>query len=247
VIGPLRKFEKRLERIFEEPFTKAFKSGVHPLEIARRLLREIDDAKMLGVGGILAPNHFIVRLSPRDSERLAGVAMNLAAEMESLVITHTNQRGYQLISRPRVEFQLDETLREGEFSVEATLDEAAKAEPGNQKVRPGGKEKQAESRLGVLTIVEGEKAGTSHNLDMNTTRIGRAEENELVLDDPRASRFHAEIERTPAGYIIRDLQSTNGTMVRGRRVKERLLEDGDIVVVGETQMRFGLISGPRYS
>ncbi|MEW6555410.1 MAG: DUF3662 and FHA domain-containing protein [Actinomycetota bacterium] len=241
-MGPLRRFEKRLERLFEQPFTKVFKGGVHPLEIARRLIREIDDAKVLGVSGVMAPNRFVVGLSPPDHDRLAGVASSLAAEMEALVITQTNQRDYHLLTRPRVEFERDPSLREGEFTVTASLDEpaglpqaAAAAESGEA---PG-------AVLGVLTVISGEKAGSSLDIDMDRIRIGRAEGNELVLADPRASRFHAEIERVPAGYVVRDLGSTNGTRVRGRRVSERLLQDGDTLLIGETELRFGIVPGPR--
>ncbi len=242
---PLRKFEKRLEKLFEEPFAKAFRSGVHPLEIARRLVRELEDAKMLGVSGVLAPNRFVVHLGPRDYERLSGVVGNLATEMETLVITQANQKDYHLTTRPRVEFELDGSMQEGEFSIVASLDEPTTTQPPTERVEAGRQRAQAESRLGILTVLKGEKAGISFDLDMARTGVGRAEENVLVLSDPLASRFHAEIERTPSGYIIRDLGSTNGTMVQGRRISERLLEDGDTLVVGGTEMRFGLITGPR--
>lgn len=237
MMGPLRRFEKRLEKIFEEPFSKAFRGGVHPLEIARRITREIDDAKVLGVSGTLAPNRFIVHLSQRDYERLSGVASSLAAEMEALIITHTNQRHYHLITRPGVEFHLDGSLREGEFSVAAALDEPG---PAGKERGAGTPAARAEDRTGVLTILGGEKAGTRCELEAERTRIGRAEENDLVLADPRASRFHAQVERTPSGYVLRDLESTNGTRVGGRRVRERLLEDGDIVVVGDTEIGFSV-------
>jgi len=245
MMGPLRRFEKRLEKIFEGPFTKAFKGGVHPLEIARRLVREVDDGKVMGVNETLAPNRFLVRLSRGDFERLSGVADSLAVEMESLIITYTNQRGYHLITRPHLSFEPDSTLREGEFTIAASLDEPAKAQPGTEKVGVEKQHERTESRLGVLTILTGEKAGISHNLEKARNGIGRAEQNDLVMADPRASRFHAEIERAPSGYIIRDLESTNGTMVRGRKVNERLLEDGDTITIGETEMRFGLITDPR--
>jgi len=244
-MGPLRRFEKRLEKIFEEPFTRAFKGGVHPLEIARRLMREIDDGKMLGMNETLAPNHFQVRLSPRDYERLSGVSDSLASEMESLAITYTNQKDYHLITRPHLEFELDDSLREGEFSVLASLDEPLKAQPATERVEVGMRQAQEVERLGVLTILKGEGAGISYNLKAARTGVGRAEENDLVLADPRASRFHAEIERKAIGYIIRDLGSTNGTLVRGRKINERLLEDGDTLIIGETEMRFGLIADPR--
>jgi len=244
-MGTLSRFEKRLEKIFEGPFTKAFKGGVHPLEIARKLVREVDDGRVMGVNETLAPNNFVVSLSPQDYERLSGVSGSLAMEMESLIITHTNQKGYHLITRPKLDFQSDRSLREGEFTITASLDESAQAQPPTERVGIGQQQAQMESRLGVLTVFVGEKAGISHNLEKAKTSIGRAEENDLVLADPRASRFHAEIDRATSGYIIRDLESTNGTMVRGRRVHERLLEDGDTLTIGETEMRFGLITDPR--
>ncbi len=244
-MGPLRRFEKRLEKIFEGPFTKAFKGGVHPLEIARRLIGEVEDGRVMAVRETLAPNHFLVRLSQGDFERLSGVAGSLAEEMESLVITYANQKGYHLITRPRLYFEPDSTLREGGFTITASLDEPAKPRPVTEKVSTGQQYPQVESRLGVLTVLTGEKAGITYNLDKTRNSMGRAEENDLVLADPRASRFHAEIERAPSGYVIRDLESTNGTIVQGRRIRERLLEDGNTITVGDTEMRFGLITDPR--
>ncbi|MBN2025559.1 MAG: DUF3662 and FHA domain-containing protein [Actinobacteria bacterium] len=244
-MGTLRRFERQLENIFEGSFAKAFRGGVHPLEIARRLVREVDDGRVMGVNETLAPNHFQVRLSSPDYQRLSGVTDSLAAEMESLVIAHTNQKGYHLITRPQISFHSDTSLREGQFTIAASLDEPARAQPPTEKVGAGQQYARAENRLGVLTMLGGEKAGISHKLEKVKTSIGRAEENDLVLADPRASRFHAEIDRTPSGYIVRDLESTNGTMVRGRKVQQRLLEDGDTLTIGETEIRFGLITDPR--
>lgn len=244
-MGLLRRFERRLESIFEGSFTRAFRSGVHPLEIARRLVREVDDGRVMGVGETLAPNYYQVNLSPVDYQRLSGYLDRLGSEMESLIITYTNEKDYHLLTRPRISFNSDSGLREGEFVVMASLDETAGAQPPTEKVSVDSSLAGEEMRLGVLTILKGEKAGYSFNLDKQKTSIGRSDENDLVLADRRASRFHAEIERRPEGYVIRDLGSTNGTMVRGRRVQERLLEDGDTLTMGETEMRFGLITDTR--
>lgn len=243
-MGTLRRFEKRLEKMFEGPFAKAFKGGVHPLEIARRLVREVDDGRVLGVNGTLAPNYYQVFLGQEDYDKVAGFQDTLTSEMEAMVITHANQEGYQLLTRPRVAFLVDGELREGEFYVQVSLEEPAGAPAPPMNAVGPPRQAQGKRRVGALTMVEEEGAGFSYVLEAEKTRIGRSEENDLVLEDPRASRFHAEIDRAPQGYIIRDLGSTNGTTVGGRRVQERLLEDGDTLVIGGTEMRFSLVEGP---
>ena len=66
--------------------------------------------------------------------------------------------------------------------------------------------------------------------------IGRDPENELVLDDRRVSRRHAEIRLRLGRYTLYDLQSTNGTYVNGRRVAEIVLSDGDRVQIGGSEL-----------
>lgn len=244
-MGLLRKFEKSLEKIFEGPFSRAFKAGVHPLELARRLMREVEDGRVLGVNGTVAPNYFQIKLSPADYQRLSGYLDRLGMEMESLVIAYTNEKDYQLLTRPRMRFHSDQGLGEGEFAIHASVEQSAGRQPPTERIGLERVPRGAEIRLGVLTVLGGEKAGYSYYLEGEKTRIGRSDDNDMVIADPRASRYHAEIDRRSEGYVIRDLGSTNGTMVRGRRVQERLLEDGDSLAMGETEMRFGLITDPR--
>lgn len=72
----------------------------------------------------------------------------------------------------------------------------------------------------------------------DTIRIGTAPDNELVLNDDTVSRVHAEILKTKDGYLIRDLNSTNGTFVGNVRVKEVFLSPSSIIRVGKTKIRF---------
>jgi hypothetical protein len=229
-----------LEKLFEGFFVKAFGGGVHPLEIARRLVREADDARVLGMGETLAPNSYQVFLSAVDFRRLEGFLDGLGAEMETMIITHANQKGYHLLTRPRVEFSLDEGLGEGEFVVRASLEEPSGKPPREVSLGKEPKLSSPAGGVGVLTVLKGDKAGTAFRLRAGKTKIGRSVDNDVILADPRVSRYHAEIDRLPEGYVVRDLGSTNGTVVGGRRIRERLLEDGDILVMGETEMRFGL-------
>lgn len=238
-MGLLRRFERSLERAFQEPFTRIFKGRVHPLEIARRVLREMDEERVLGVNEVLAPNRFLVRLGPADYDHLEGVLEALGKEMESLVIDYANRRDYHLATRPRLSFARDEALGIGEFRVEASFEEMAVS--GGEAAEPELRASDLPGEgMGVLRVLSGERAGLAFRLQGARLRIGRAEENDLVLPDPRVSRFHAEIERGPRGYVLRDLGSTNGTLVGERRIRERLLEDGDLISMGDTRMEFRL-------
>jgi transcriptional regulator with PAS, ATPase and Fis domain len=69
-------------------------------------------------------------------------------------------------------------------------------------------------------------------------RIGAGSSNDVVLDDPHASRFHCELRRTDEGWLLRDLGSTNGTRVGDVEIKEGLLRSGATITVGETRIRF---------
>ncbi len=244
-MGLLRRFEKRLEKAIEGPFAKVFKGDVHPLEIARRVLREMDDARVLGVDGVQAPNRFTVLLGLEDYEHLSGVLDSLVAELEALVIGYANQKHYRLPTRPRLVILREERLGKGEFEVRAHFGEGSRERSGEEGVAGAALPAREETRLGVLAVLGGAKAGSRYALHKPRVRIGRAEENDIVLPDPGVSRFHAEVERIREGYVLRDLGSTNGTLVGGRRVRERLLEEGDVLECGEVEMRFELVDEAR--
>lgn len=239
--GLLRRFEKGLEKAFEGPFAKVFKGDVHPLEIARRVLKEMDDARLLGVDGLQAPHRFTVLLSPSDYDHLSGILPSLAAELESLIIGYANREHYHLSSRPLLAFQREERLGRGVFEVRSSF--GAEREERSDIEGSAAASPRADRRLlpGVLTVLNGGTAGSRHVLKKARTRIGRAGENDIVLPDPSVSRFHAEIERLPEGYVLRDLGSTNGTSVGGRRILERLLEEGDVLQCGDVELEFQLV------
>ncbi len=86
-----------------------------------------------------------------------------------------------------------------------------------------------------LSIVHGPETGKSYLLG-ETTRLGRALDNDIHIPDTQTSRYHAIIEHRENGYVIRDLDSTNGTFVNGKRVdREMELHIGDAITVGKTR------------
>lgn len=106
------------------------------------------------------------------------------------------------------------------------------APPSKVKRDPGG------SAAGGprLEVVRGQ--GGPYLLTGENSSIGRSEDATITLKDPSSSRKHASIEKTNRGWICADLGSANGTYVNGASVKEAELQDGDIILIGNTELRF---------
>jgi hypothetical protein len=213
----LQGFERRLERLVEGTFNKAFRSGLQPVEIGHRLTRVLDDGRALGVNGRpVAPNNIGVYLSPADFDRFHSFAEALARELAEAARQHARDEGYQFVGPVTVTLVTDDTLKVGDFDVVA---EMAQGEGGH---------------VGSLVLPDGRRIA----LGERVTTLGRTSDCTVKLADPRASRHHAEIRSTGDGFLLADLGSTNGTSVNGVVVREHVLHDGDEIAVGATVMRF---------
>ena len=228
-MGILRDFEHRLERIVEGFFTKAFRSGLQPVELAKRVLREMEAGKTVGVREVWVPNRYVLRLSDEDRGRLAGMEKALGRELERVVTDGARERGFGLVARPEVVFETDEGLRRGEFDVASELTEETGAPPTDGEAPPGRP---------VLVLLEGASKVKEFPLERDTALIGRLAGSEVEISDPGASRRHAEVRRQGDGFVIVDLGSTNGTLVNDDPVSERALEDGDRITIGQTTLEF---------
>ncbi|HYL51756.1 MAG TPA: DUF3662 and FHA domain-containing protein [Acidimicrobiia bacterium] len=212
----LQRFERRLERLVEGAFSKAFRSGLQPVEIGRRIAREMDAGRTLGVRGPVAPNRITVWLSNEDLERFAGFRDALVAELADAAREHARDEGYHFSGPVEVTIEADENARRGDLQVRAEIIAGAVGMPGTV-VLPDGRRVQ----LGEDPAV-----------------IGRLPDCAVALTDPQVSRHHAEIRRDERGYRIVDLDSMNGIRVNGVQVREHLLADGDVIVVGATEIRY---------
>jgi hypothetical protein len=210
-------FERRLESAVEGVFGRLFKSGLRPVEIGRRLVREMDDNRSVGVTGrIVVPNHFTVRLSADDHERLEGVEEALARELISAAREHARDEDYGFMGPVVVEFETDPRLRTGRCAVDGRM-RAAEGGATAHLVLPTGEQ-----------VVLGEYV----------LSMGRLPECTITLADPNVSRRHAEIRPHADAWLLTDLQSTNGTLVNGARVTSHRLLDGDRIQVGNTVIEF---------
>jgi hypothetical protein len=220
MLGPamgLNQFEQRLERLVEGVFAKTFRSGLKPVELARRLTREMDLHRVVGVSGLIAPNHFEIAISPSDYEQFESYAEALTRELSDAVRAHAREETYAFVGPVHVELKADEGVGVGEFLVASEIVEA-----------PGG------AAVGSLSLTDGTRIGIGEE----PVTIGRLPECDVILGDPNVSRRHAEIRRQGTGFVVVDLGSTNGTRVNGAGIKERRLNDGDEITVGGTKIRF---------
>lgn len=214
----LKGFERRLERMVEGVFARAFRSGLRPIELGRRLVREIDDNRSVDVRGrTVVPNHFSVRLSGDDLARFGDIQETLVRELADAAREHARDEGYTFLGPVEVELVEDQSMREGAFQIDPRMKES-----------PGG------AGAGSLVLPTGERVILSEHV----LTIGRLPECNIVLADPNVSRTHAEIRPRGQGFVLTDFNSTNGTRVNGIRVSEHVLQDGDEISFGNTRMRF---------
>jgi hypothetical protein len=218
----LRNFEDRLERMVEGMFARAFKSGLQPVEIGRRLVKELDSNRALDVRGrTIAPNRFTVHLACGDHERFAQIDESLRLELASTVRQHAQTNDLLFLGRVAVMLVDDPDVVVGMFRIDSTFDETAV-----EGAPPA-----------FLELGDGQKV----SLGQEVAVLGRLPESTLVLSDPNASRRHAEIHPDGDSYALVDLGSTNGSRVNGIRVGRQVLADGDSLTFGTITVTFRLL------
>lgn len=248
-----RNLEARIEGLVEGVFSRAFSSEVQPVELARKLAKEMDSHKTASVSRVYVPNEYTVHLSERDREKLEGYERSLEQELSGYLLEHARRKGYDLLTRPEVHFNTDARLRLGEFGIQARLvkpparegEQPQQADEGHTmvyKVPPAEEEparRPSERSAPSRAVVDLDDR--RYVLDGPRAVLGRGDDVECVLRDPNVSRRHAELRQDRTGqWEIVDLGSTNGIKVNGRRVTEAPLREGDQVTVGTTSFRFGI-------
>ncbi len=222
----LARFEKRLERAVEGAFARAFRSHVRPIELGRRIAREMDLSLDVGVKGQrVAPNFFTVLLSVDDVERLAQFASPLAVELADAAEEHATDEGYTLRGPAEVELVEDPDLHTGQFDVQA-------------EVRPGTRAPRATA---WLTAADGARVALS---SADTITIGRQSDCDLVVNDTNVSRHHSEVKVENGAAVIVDLGSLNGTRVNGKGIPPKTsfeLHPGDEIWIGTGRITFSVV------
>ncbi|MBV9719994.1 MAG: DUF3662 domain-containing protein [Candidatus Eremiobacteraeota bacterium] len=215
----LAKIEHFCSALIERAFAKTFPSDLEPAQIARKLVATMEAQTRDDEGRLHAPGSYGVYVSPPDFERLAEHQTYLERAWADLLRNLAKKVGIAFDEgKATVTMSARSTVPLG--AIEITL--AGEAET---------------SRRYRLRTLEGVPPDGLYSIE-RIARIGRSEESEILLFDPGVSRAHAVVEVTAGQAIVRDLGSTNGTFVNGRRVETRQLRDGDELRFGSTLMRF---------
>lgn len=250
----LRSIEQKIEALFEGVFGRAFRTNVQPVELARKLAKEMDDHRVVSVSRVYVPNEYAVYLSPDDRRQFDGYENSLLSELEEYLGEHARRESYALLTPPRVGLETDEDLALGEFGIATRMvqprhgrrgdEPEEQAESGATMIYkpvapPDATEAASPADLGVeREVAVLSWSGQRLRLDKRRVVIGRSRECDVQIEDANVSRRHAELRQEGTSFWIVDLDSTNGLEVNGRRVKRAKLEPGDGFTIGSTEVSF---------
>jgi hypothetical protein len=253
-----------MESLVEGVFGRAFRRQIHPVEIAKGLTKQMDEGRMVSISRTYAPNDFTIHLSEDDTESIEAYQAALREELIQYASTHAENKGYHLMTPPKIRFATEESLRFGEFGVTAKLtgpaggqrEEGAPSDTSGQTrifrtddiASPGGTEGQGTT---AISVADARRHGLAHERvelvlgdepqaleGRGPWTVGRSQDNDVVVNDPNVSRRHARLMRSENGFIVEDLGSTNGTLLDGAPIDRERIEDGDELTFGQSVARF---------
>jgi len=254
----LRSIEQRIEGLFEGVFGRAFRTHVQPVELARKLAKEMDEHRTISVSRVYVPNEYSVYLSEPDREQFKSYEGSLVGELQDYLVEHARRESYALLTPPKVVVHSDPDLSIGEFGIATRIvqpegrsrpavdEPAEQLEPGATMIYKPKAQPPTEAispeELGVE--VDREEASLTMNgrkqvLSERRVVLGRSKECDLQVPDANVSRRHAEIRQEGSSWWVVDLDSTNGLEVNGKRVQRAKLSDGDAITLGSTELVFG--------
>jgi hypothetical protein len=253
----LKSVETTIAGLVEGAFGRMFRSEVRPMELARKLAREMDAHRTVSVSRVYVPNEYSVWLSPEDRARYEGVEDEVIDELCAYLLEHARREELILASNPLITFHTDDQLALGEFGIQARLVRPDGHSEGSQPPQPPVEQEEHGQTMiystsarvgGPVEEAHARRAAPRALLVVGARRllvppggatIGRSRDCEIVLDDVGISRRHAEIRPSGGGWTIEDLGSTNGVVVNGQDIRgAQPLNPGDRVQLGSTEIVF---------
>ena len=254
-VALLSSVESFLERLFEAPIGRLFRTKMEPVALAKRIERAMDTNRTFTDDGVLVPNHYELHLNPTDYAGFESYRSALEDDLAHRVLARARRERYTLVARPRVTLVSDTATPRGDIRVAATLvddwggrlrgmppDEGGGQGYSETRVfrAPAAPEPRAVNAPGGCYLVVSTDLGHPVQFDLTgpLISIGRGSDNDLILDDPQVSRHHCQLKLQYGAYSLTDMGSTNGSYVNGQRVSEVALGPGDVIELGGTRIEF---------
>ena len=239
-MSALSRFESFMEGLVEGNVARLFRSPIQPAEIGKRLERAMESQQSISLGRIIVPNDYKAHLHSDDFAAFAPVRQNLEQEMARYLAELARERGFSMLNYPKVELVSDASIKPRSIMVTGQMTEPTASTSGNtQMMSIDSGPRQAANQTRATLILYTDQGEHRIPLDTSVLNVGRALNNDIILEDSRVSREHAQIRYRARRFWVSDLQSTNGTFVNGDPVQqERDLRSGDIVSLGGLELRF---------
>lgn len=248
-MGILARLEAFFERLFQAPAGR-LGASLQPVSLAKRIERAMDTSKSFREDGVIVPNHYELHLHPRDYATFDSYRGSLEDDLAHGILARARHERYTLVARPRVRITSDPSVQRGDIRVAANVvDEEGsrlreqEAVPASSDTvvfaRPGAEVASPASAQRAYLLVETDGAHpVQFDLGAPLISIGRASDNDVIVDDPLVSRHHCQLKLQHGAYGLADLGSRNGSFVNGEPVSEIALGPGDRIRIGSTRIEF---------
>lgn len=241
----LDKFEQSIERLMEGTAGTLFNQSVQPAEIGKKLERAMLSQQRASMGTSIVPNIYEVGLHPKDFAQVAGYRDGLARQMEAWLAQEATRQNLSVLDRIRVSIDEDPKAKRRNPVITAEIADrhSQPAPERSRKVAPPAQptsvyrvETQPAHRTASLRALDGPERGRAFIVPPGVTSVGRAPDNDIVLDSPNVSRRHARVECGESGIRVVDQNSTNGTWLNGEAVRVADVTNGDEITFGGVRM-----------
>lgn len=259
-MGLMHKVEGLFEKNIEGFFNRKLHGELQPVEIAKKIVRKMEDARSVGISKVYVPNRYLVFVHEADFANLAPYWEKIREDLADYLLRQINDKGYVIVGHPIIDLfflKEDETdwLRVTSEFTEPIEEEEESPVPENtgdlivpkvehtqvfarSTIPPMQSSQSAASLQAVLTVTEGTDKGVKTNLFAGRTNIGRRAGNELVLSDLNVSRLHSFITLENGHHVLYDAKSLNGTYLNEERVNRKELKSGDTIRLGNTVLLY---------
>ncbi len=231
----LDRLEQRLENIIEGSLASLLGARLSAGTVASKLTAAMAEVVKEDEGGrTYAPDKYALTLNPQDAETLLTEEPGVQEKLSQGLLEAARESDLVLARDPHITIAADPTLHRWEVRAVA-WHSGNPLEFTHAMERPGGGE-HPEPPGGAFLIVD----GRGHfSLDRPVINIGRRLDNQLILDNPRVSRTHAQLRVREGRYVLFDLGSTAGTQVNGRSIKQHVLRAGDVIKIADVRLVYG--------